>query len=115
MRDLMNDAGLPEPEFSEVDLDGYLVRVTLRSSLRDVSSPTRATSTSTADAKVEKIVAHLGKHPNINVTEAEQVLGVGWRTAKATLDAMTDSGHLERKSVTNRARDPKARYYLRPR
>lgn len=110
MRDLMAEAGLPDPEFSEVDLDGYLVRVTLKSGL--VERPNTSPSEPILGEHENKIVAYLRVHTSINVTEAETVLGVGWRTAKKTLNGLEKTKVCVRRSASNKLRDPKARYFL---
>jgi ATP-dependent DNA helicase RecG len=109
MRDLMAEAGLPDPQFSEVDLDGYLVRVTLRS---ETAESSRLLATVDRESSDDKIVAYLRAHKSISVTEAEKLLGVGWRTAKKTLEGLEQKGICERRSSSNKSRDPKARYYL---
>lgn len=116
MRDLMVDAGLPEPEFSEVDLDGYLVRVTLRNngaSAPKAVSPVKGTP---AQLKREQLVlAHIGKNKSVNLTEAAELLSVHRRTAKKALDGLVSKGFCERRSASNKPSDPTARYFEKAR
>lgn len=108
MRDLMVEAKLPEPEFSEVDLDGYLVRVTLRGGASTEATPVARELPLSANEK--RLLKKIGPD-GISVSGAGQLLKVQWRTAKKLLDGLVEKGLVVRHSASGKPKDPTARYY----
>lgn len=115
IRDLMSESGLPAPEYSEVDLDGYLVRLTLRKGNRARGSvqPPDSVGGKVTNEKEEHLIAHIGTTASVSVSEAERLLQVGWRTAKKILDGLVEKEILERRSKSDKPKDPTARYFRR--
>jgi predicted HTH transcriptional regulator len=92
----MSEADLPPPEFSEVDGDGNSVRVILRNEFEhrksfidaEVEVPISAELYKKLSDRERSIVNYLAEHNIINVTEAANILGVQWRTAKKALESL---------------------------
>jgi len=93
MRDTMQEMGLPEPEFSQKQIDHALVRVTLRNSIThrkalidsDVSrlvSEAIAADMSEHEKRVVNWVAERGK---ITINGTVKLLGIDWQSARKTL------------------------------
>ncbi len=122
MRASMSEAELPAPEFSEVDTDGNLVRVVLRNDLEhrksfidaSVEVPISAALYQSLSERERTVVNYLAEHNQINVTEAKNLLGVHWTTAKKTIDALIRKQVCEYTAKRGqKARDPSLRIKLR--
>lgn len=110
MRDLMAEANLPSPEFSEVDLDGYLVRVTLRKvEVGQARAKGSIVALGLTEAEIAVLEAVTDK--GVSVSEVQSLFGIGWRTAKKILESLEAKRQCERRSPSGKPRDPKSRYY----
>jgi ATP-dependent DNA helicase RecG len=119
MRDTMEEASLPPPLWEQKDLDGHLVRVTLRNEMElrrefiDASIETPISAElfkSLSDREKILINAAVGGRI-INVTEAAMLLEVNWRTAKKVLDKLEARELFV--GIAKSTRNPKSGYKLK--
>jgi ATP-dependent DNA helicase RecG len=122
MKEVMSEAELPAPEFSEVDTGGNLVRVTLRNDFEhrktfidaSVEVPISADLYKSLTERERTLVNYLAEHREINITGAKNLLEIHWNTAKKTIEALVTKQVCE--YVTRRgkkAHDPSLKVRLK--
>jgi ATP-dependent DNA helicase RecG len=119
IRQAMIDMGLPEPEFTQKQIEGALVRVTLKNN-RDLRH--KWVDTDVTDIVGEEMVGKLNdyqkrlvnfaaEHGKINISQAMNLMPKPrWHTAKRHLDKLCEMKILIH--VSERLRDPSAYYTL---
>ena len=121
MREEMQKLSLPEPEFSQAEVGGTIVRVVLRNSVAlrrlwvdaDVAKIIGESITGQLNEK-EKIVANfVAVEHRITVSDAARRTGHNWHTAKKLLQGLVDKGVLDYVRRPGVAIDRKAYYRLR--
>jgi ATP-dependent DNA helicase RecG len=121
MRDTMKGCGLPEPIFTQSDVDGIKVKVVLRNNvaLRKQYVDQRAVDAigsqlfSTLTDRERTIVNFTAEHGKITVSDASRIARGGWQHVKNILDSMAQRGVMSRISPMGIERDPKAHYVLK--
>jgi ATP-dependent DNA helicase RecG len=121
MRDMMAEANLPGPEFSQKQIGNHQVHVTLRNNIeaRKVFSDEDAINiigkavfeTLTDDERM--IINYIAEKGYMNVSDANRLLHRDWRTAKNRLEALVEKGVLFKRSKTGKKQDPSSRYLLK--
>ena len=123
IRDTMQAASLPAPEFSEKQLDTSRVRVTLRNNIKqrrlwvdkDAAAIVGAALAASLGEDEKRILNFVAENQSINVTQAMRITALAWETAKAKLDLLAGQQILEHVHRPDIERDPKAHYRLRSR
>jgi ATP-dependent DNA helicase RecG len=103
MRDTMHDMNLPAPEFKQKELNGVVVRVTLRNNIaaRKIFVDSDAAKligeaifrTLTEDER--QIINYLAEKRLTNVSDAQRLIGKSWPYARKLLGEMAARGILE--------------------
>jgi ATP-dependent DNA helicase RecG len=122
IRDTMNSLGLPNPEFKQKEIDGALVRVTLRNNIavrkvyvdKDASSIIGAVIAQTLSEDERRVINFLAENKQISVSQVQRLTGKSWPTSSKLLKGLKGRGILNdvRKSKSKK-RDPSARYILK--
>lgn len=121
MRDTMQELGLPAPKFSQSDVDGITVRVTLENNIafRKQYIDKRAIDIvghkafSSLNQKETILVNFAAEHGRITVSDASRLVPGGWRQIKSMLERLCTRGIMERISPMGIERDPKAHFVLK--
>lgn len=121
MRDMMKEASLPEPEFTQREIGIHQVHVTLRNNVDARKEFVDAAALKLIGEAIyehlsneEKMVINfIAENGKINITDANRLLRRDWQTAKKLLDSLTVKKILMRRTRTNKPRDSSAHYILR--
>lgn len=121
MRDMMEEANLPAPEFTQQEVGAHQVHVTLRNAVDARKEFVDAAALKLIGESVyehltneEKMVINfIAENGKINITDTNRLLRRDWQTAKKILESLVKKGILMRRTRTNKPRDPSAHYILR--
>jgi ATP-dependent DNA helicase RecG len=121
MRDTMRAMDLPEPEFSQKEINYSRVRVTLTNNIRkrrlwvdaDAAAIVGAAIARTLTDNETRLLNFVAEHGQINVTETVRATGLSWNTAKKLLQSLVARKILEQVHRNDLERDPKAHFKLR--
>lgn len=121
IRDTMKSLGLPNPEFRQKEIDGALVRVTLRNNIavrkvyvdKDASAIIGAVIAQTLSEDERRVINFVAENRNISVSQCQRLTGKTWPASSKLLKGLKERGILNdvRKSKSKK-RDPSARYIL---
>lgn len=120
MRDKMEGAGLPTPDFQETKEALTRVKVTLRNNIKQRKVWVDADATHVVgeaifaglDQAEKRLVNWVAENGRINVSEALRVIDVKtWHSAKKKLMGLVEQGILEYRST--KQRDPNAHFVLK--
>jgi ATP-dependent DNA helicase RecG len=120
MRKLMQENGLPIPEFDQKEVGHSIVRVVLRNNIKQrkmlIDSAIAASVISpeiyrslTEDER--HIMNHVAEHGSINTSQAVRLTGRGWKSAHRTLLKLAGRGILQHQH-NGTDRDPQAFFSL---
>ncbi|QCO17179.1 hypothetical protein D3869_18115 (plasmid) [Azospirillum brasilense] len=123
MRDMMKDANLPAPEFSQKEVGTHQVHVILRNNIEARKEFVDAgalkligeTVYETLAQEEKQVINYVAEKGTINVSEASRLLHRDWSAAKNCLEGLANKQILMRKTKTNKQRDPSAHFVLRRR
>lgn len=123
MRDEMQQANLPEPEFAQKEVGSFAVHVTLRNDVAHRKAFVDSEVSELIDEKAfallsdeEKLIANfVAEKGSLNVTGAQLLVNRDWRSTKAIFDRLVSIRLLEIQSRSGKAKDPRKRYVLRSR
>ncbi len=118
MKESMKKTGLPTPSFSQETLNGLIVKVELRNNAEhrrkttkvDVSEYYGATVSKTLSEEEKQILDIAIRNGDINVSEAQRVIGRTWDTCKKRLEKLKKKGLLDYVYDKKLTRDPNAKY-----
>lgn len=121
MRDTMLQMDLPAPRFSQVEVGGAKVRVTLINNFagrkvwvdEDVAQLIGARIASSLSEKEKEILSFVAVHKSINISEAQTLTKHSWRKAKDILERLVSLGILQYVKQAGVEKDVKAHYKLR--
>ena len=120
MRNTMEQASLPTPIWEQKDLDGHLVRVTLRNNVEHrkkfidakVEVPISVDLYNLLSEREKMLINAISDGQIINVTDTTKLLGVSWRTAKKILVKLTDMDVCVAVKKSEKTRNPHSGYRL---
>lgn len=123
MRDMMAEASLPGPEFSQKQVGTHQVHVVLRNNIEarkvfideDAINLIGRSIFETLSDDEKMIINCIAEKGFINVSDANRLLHRDWRTAKNKLEGLVAKGALVKRAKTGVKRDPSTRYVLRRR
>ena len=119
MRASMQEAKLPEPEFSQKQVGMLSVHVVLRNNVQEIRSfvdgdlnlPEVVHASLTTEDR--KLLNQIAKSGGINVTNASLLLGCDWRTARGRLEWLVEQRVLQITARSAKAHDATKKYVLR--
>lgn len=121
MNEVMDQAKLPSPEFTEAFNDGNSVKVILRNNVEQRKSFIDSEAKASLDESnykllgenEKKIVNYLAEYGSINTTEAGKLLGVSWPTSKKVITKLINMGFCKYSDNNAKGkRNPKKRVIL---
>ncbi len=120
MRESMNAADLPGPQFSQRDGTYDLVRVMLRNNSKqrtewfdaDAAAVVGAEIAKTLTDQERRAVNFVAEYGKANTTEVVRLLGIDWQTANKLLQRLASKRILKHIHRTDIARDPRAHFVL---
>lgn len=122
MRDTMKEHGLTEPQFTQLEIGGAFVRVTLHNSIKHRKAWVDADVATLLGARLAQALSDDQKvclnfmaqsDGSINVTEAVRLTGKSWETCKKLLVALVHIGIVDYEHRDDIERDAKARFVLK--
>ena len=116
----MTGLGLPNPEFTQKEMNYALVVVTLRNNIsvrkvfvdKDASSIIGAAIVQTLSENENRVINFLAENRLISVSQVQRLTGKSWPASSKLLKGLKERGILEDIRKT-KIRDPGARYRLR--
>lgn len=119
MRDTMRDMSLPPPEFKQQEVNGVVVRVTLRNNIAarkifvdsDAAKLIGEAIFKTLTEDERQIINYLAEHATTNVSDAQRLLGRSWPYTRKLLGKMAQKGILNH-SHNGTERDQRAVFGL---
>lgn len=116
----MKGMDLPDPEFVQEEVEGSLVKVTLRNNIRMRkmwvdTNVTDVIGTAIAKTLTEEqriCINFIAENGEISVSQAQRMTGRSWPAAKNILVSLVEKGILYTDKRQGMDRDPKGRYYL---
>lgn len=120
MRKLMEDSGLPAPEFRQKEVGHVVVRVVLRNNIKQrkelIDSSIAASIISpdvyrTLTEPERSVINHIAEHNTINTSQAVRISGRGWKSAHRLLVKLAARGILKHHH-NGTDRDPQAFFSL---
>jgi ATP-dependent DNA helicase RecG len=117
MRDMMREANLPDPIFTQRTTGTFQVAVTLKNNAEHRRTFVRAEAAADINPDVyaslseseKMIVNYLADQDRVNVTDAGLVIGMDWRGTKAVLQSLVAKKVSDRSPGKTRSRH---RFYL---
>ena len=123
MRESMQAAALPAPEFQQRETTHATVKVTLRNDIKhrrvwidsEIGDLVGAAIVKDLNLKERRALSFIAEHHAINVSQAMRLTGLSWRSAKKMLLRLSTKGILVQVKRPELDRDPEAHYTLRVR
>lgn len=120
MRSLMQEMGLPNPEFKQRRTNHSSVLVTLRNDAKhrkvwidsDATSIVGEAIFETLSQEERRIINWVAENGRINVSQAQRLVSRTWHYARKVLIRLVDRGLLKRVARKNMERDSKAHFVL---
>ena len=120
MKALMEQQGLPLPEFEQKEIQGAVVRVTLRNNIalrrvwvdKDASALVGKALWDKLNDNERRVINFISEHGKINVSQTQRLAGKGWVGSKKMLDCLVSKQILDSVHHPKIVRDSKAHYKL---